>query len=33
MAPRLNLLRTLLGAQTFCQHAWMNRVWTWQRNH
>ncbi|MEN5092762.1 beta-ketoacyl synthase chain length factor [Pseudomonas protegens] len=29
----LNLLRTLLGSQTFCQHAWMNRVWTWQRNH
>ncbi|WP_350023529.1 beta-ketoacyl synthase chain length factor [Pseudomonas protegens] len=29
----LNLLRTLLGAQPFCQHAWMNRVWTWQRNH
>ncbi|PYC05899.1 3-oxoacyl-ACP synthase [Pseudomonas protegens] len=29
----LNLLRTLLCSQTFCQHAWMNRVWTWQRNH
>lgn len=29
----LNLLRTLLRSQTFCQHAWMNRVWTWQRNH
>ncbi|NBF01909.1 3-oxoacyl-ACP synthase [Pseudomonas sp. Fl5BN2] len=29
----LNLLRALLGSQTFCQHAWMNRVWTWQRSH
>jgi hypothetical protein len=28
----LNLLRTLLGQQTTCQHAWKNRVWTWQRN-
>ncbi|OLF56173.1 beta-ketoacyl synthase chain length factor [Pseudomonas chlororaphis] len=28
----LNLLRTLLGEQTFCQHAWKNRVWNWQRN-
>ena len=28
----LNLLRTLLGQQTLCQHAWKNRVWTWQRN-
>ncbi|WP_025130330.1 beta-ketoacyl synthase chain length factor [Pseudomonas sp. PH1b] len=28
----LNLLRSLLGAQPFCQHAWMNRLWTWQRN-
>ncbi len=28
----LNLLRTLLGQQTHCQHAWKNRVWTWQRN-
>jgi hypothetical protein len=28
----LNLLQTLLGQQTHCQHAWKNRVWTWQRN-
>ncbi|WP_150642361.1 beta-ketoacyl synthase chain length factor [Pseudomonas fluorescens] len=28
----LNLLRTLLNEQTHCQHAWKNRVWTWQRN-
>ena len=28
----LNLLRTLLGQQPLCQHAWKNRVWTWQRN-
>ncbi|QLL13968.1 beta-ketoacyl synthase chain length factor [Pseudomonas chlororaphis] len=28
----LNLLRTLLGEQTSCQHAWKNRVWNWQRN-
>ena len=28
----LNLLRTLLGQQPHCQHAWKNRVWTWQRN-
>lgn len=28
----LNLLRTLLGPQPYCQHAWMNRTWTWQRN-
>ena len=28
----LNLLHTLLGQQTTCQHAWKNRVWTWQRN-
>ncbi|CAI8939666.1 Beta-ketoacyl synthase-like protein [Pseudomonas sp. IT-196MI5] len=28
----LNLLRMLLGQQTTCQHAWKNRVWTWQRN-
>ncbi|WP_077045066.1 beta-ketoacyl synthase chain length factor [Pseudomonas sp. KK4] len=28
----LNLLRALLGQQTHCQHAWKNRVWTWQRN-
>jgi hypothetical protein len=28
----LNLLQTLLGQQTLCQHAWKNRVWTWQRN-
>ncbi|RON15323.1 beta-ketoacyl synthase chain length factor [Pseudomonas frederiksbergensis] len=28
----LNLLRTLLGQQTTCQHAWKNRLWTWQRN-
>ncbi|MFL1516432.1 beta-ketoacyl synthase chain length factor [Pseudomonas prosekii] len=28
----LNLLRTLLGQQSTCQHAWKNRVWTWQRN-
>lgn len=27
----LNLLRTLLTQQTSCQHAWKNRVWTWQR--
>ncbi|MGC5699932.1 beta-ketoacyl synthase chain length factor [Pseudomonas sp. NFXW11] len=29
----LNLLRMLLGSQSLCQHAWMNRVWTWQRKH
>ncbi|ULT70308.1 beta-ketoacyl synthase chain length factor [Pseudomonas sp. BNK-45] len=29
----LNLLRLLLGAQNTCQHAWMNRVWTWQHKH
>ncbi|AZC22189.1 beta-ketoacyl synthase chain length factor [Pseudomonas sessilinigenes] len=28
----LNLLRALIGAQHQCQHAWMSRVWTWQRN-
>ncbi|VVO77037.1 hypothetical protein PS865_01622 [Pseudomonas fluorescens] len=28
----LNLLRTLLGQQPDCQHAWKNRVWTWHRN-
>ncbi|MDP9710184.1 UNVERIFIED_ORG: hypothetical protein J2X80_002263 [Pseudomonas fluorescens] len=28
----LNLLRTLLGQQPHCQHAWKNRLWTWQRN-
>ena len=28
----LNLLRILLGQQSLCQHAWKNRVWTWQRN-
>ncbi|MCY1454419.1 hypothetical protein D9M71_714840 [compost metagenome] len=28
----LNLLRALLGEQTTYQHAWKNRVWTWQRN-
>ncbi|MBH3406525.1 beta-ketoacyl synthase chain length factor [Pseudomonas glycinae] len=28
----LNLLRTLLDQQSHCQHAWKNRVWTWQRN-
>lgn len=28
----LNLLRTLLGQQSLCQHAWKNRVWTWQRS-
>ncbi|MNG18043.1 hypothetical protein D3C84_1020720 [compost metagenome] len=28
----LNLLCTLLGPQTTCQHAWKNRVWTWQRS-
>lgn len=28
----LSLLRTLLGGQNSCQHAWKNRVWTWQRN-
>lgn len=28
----LGLLRTLLSNQTTCQHAWKNRVWTWQRN-
>lgn len=28
----LNLLRTLLGEQGSCQHAWKNRVWNWQRN-
>jgi hypothetical protein len=28
----LNLLRTLLGQQPLCQHAWKNRVWTWQRS-
>ncbi|MCU0118186.1 beta-ketoacyl synthase chain length factor [Pseudomonas sp. B2M1-30] len=28
----LNLLQTLLGQQPYCQHAWKNRVWTWQRN-
>jgi hypothetical protein len=28
----LNLLRTLLTPQATCQHAWKNRVWTWQRN-
>ena len=28
----LNLLRTLLGQQSLCQHAWKRRVWTWQRN-
>ncbi|MDR9751652.1 beta-ketoacyl synthase chain length factor [Pseudomonas sp. SZMC_28357] len=28
----LNLLRTLLTRQTTCQHAWKNRVWTWQRS-
>jgi hypothetical protein len=27
----LNLVRTLLGQQTTCQHAWKNRVWTWHR--
>ncbi|WP_339432242.1 MULTISPECIES: beta-ketoacyl synthase chain length factor [unclassified Pseudomonas] len=28
----LSLLRTLLGQQPHCQHAWKNRLWTWQRN-
>lgn len=28
----LDLLRTLLGNQLTCQHAWKNRLWTWQRN-
>ncbi len=28
----LNLLPVLLGQETSCQHAWKNRVWTWQRN-
>ncbi|WP_085701085.1 beta-ketoacyl synthase chain length factor [Pseudomonas sp. B26(2017)] len=28
----LNLLRTLLGQQPHCQHAWKTRLWTWQRN-
>jgi hypothetical protein len=28
----LDLLRTLLNNETTCQHAWKNRVWTWQRN-
>lgn len=28
----LNLLQTLFGQQPHCQHAWKNRVWTWQRN-
>lgn len=28
----LNLLRTLLDQQPHCQHAWKNRLWTWQRN-
>ncbi|WP_085631026.1 beta-ketoacyl synthase chain length factor [Pseudomonas sp. R16(2017)] len=28
----LNLVQTLLGQQTLCQHAWKNRVWIWQRN-
>jgi len=28
----LNLLPALLGQHTTCQHAWKNRVWTWQRN-
>jgi hypothetical protein len=28
----LGLLRTLLNNETTCQHAWKNRVWTWQCN-
>ncbi|KAB0493880.1 beta-ketoacyl synthase chain length factor [Pseudomonas vancouverensis] len=28
----LSLLPALLGQQTTCQHAWNDRVWTWQRN-
>lgn len=28
----LSLVRTLLNNETTCQHAWKNRVWTWQRN-
>lgn len=28
----LNLVRMLLNQPTTCQHAWKNRVWTWQRN-
>jgi hypothetical protein len=28
----LSLLRTLLGQDASCQHAWKNRLWTWQRN-
>ena len=28
----LGLLRTLLNNLSTCQHAWKNRVWTWQRN-
>lgn len=27
----LNLLRTLLSGQTYCQHSWKNRLWNWQR--
>ncbi|WP_397450274.1 beta-ketoacyl synthase chain length factor [Pseudomonas sp. NA-150] len=27
----LNLLRTLLSAQTLCQHSWNKRLWNWQR--
>ncbi|QXI28996.1 beta-ketoacyl synthase chain length factor [Pseudomonas vanderleydeniana] len=27
----LNLVRTLLGPQTTCQHTWKTRAWNWQR--
>ncbi len=28
----LSLLRTLNSSCSTCQHPWMNRLWTWQRN-